>query len=210
MADSDSDPLVPPAKRQTITLPRKPKPLTPGAPEQTAPEPAPVAIEPIQNLTTPLEAVDKAISDEADRLMEQGAPPPEPSEQEEATVIRGQADQEQPEDSSRAPAAEPSADQAPLVPAVEPIAPADQAEAVQLQREPAGGQVKDEPGGSQLRQSLFKRVFGAIIAAITFVLWVFNAPVHMLPDRAKTVVNWIAISLLLWVPAIWYIALFVI
>jgi hypothetical protein len=222
---SQSDPLDPPAKAHTVPLPPKPKPAAKETAEEPAPQkPAPVAVEPVQGHAMPLEAVDREIADEADRLMEGGealagdvhgehVPPVQAGQvedpvtpatadaplQDDAAMEKGEQVPEQIEDAPAMAAAnvvEPAQPQPPQPMPDNASVPADEPE------QPAASQ----PTGP----SWLTKVVCAAVAAVKAMLLVLNYPMRLLPDSAKTFFNWFAISLLLWVPAIWFIALFVI
>lgn len=249
MTRRDSEPQIPPAKAHTVPLPVKQRPAKVEADEPAAPvERAPEETEQMQTSHMPLDAVDREIADEADRLLQGGVSVESPVQEEyvppaqieaaadavipaaveeaassdgmhvAATPVTDAAHALAPTD---APPPQPQAQSQPQ-PAPQPEthspAPAEPQPETQVEPEPepvnaqlaASSEPEAEVADKPQRPSWLTRAARMAVAAVIGLLVVINAPLRFLPEPARTIFNWFAASLLLWVPAIWFIALYVI
>lgn len=172
-----------------------------------SPEPETAAAPPAASAAdVSLEALDETIAEEVEDLFSgdyqsiddlEGPTPTEPSSETPALDDPALDDEQ-------------AADPLPAAPVV-PTPPADPAAAPDAQPAIAAAAAAspEEPAPVPGRRRLAVAA-GAVLDRIAGVLQVVNHPVRALPPSARVVVDWLALSLLLWVPIVWLIAVFVV
>jgi hypothetical protein len=98
----------------------------------------------------------------------------------------------------------------------EPAATQPQATATTAERpsEPDGAKAQREPAASQDaaedddESSATEPRTGKLLGVVVSVLSGMNLPIRVLPLRFRPVVDWLALSLILWVPIVWLFAVF--
>ena len=76
----------------------------------------------------------------------------------------------------------------------------------EAREEPASAEPVGEPASSEPKIPLLARIEPHIVAVLRGV----NYPLRFVPAKARPIVDWLALSLVFWVPIVWIMALFVI
>ena len=106
-----------------------------------------------------------------------------------------------------APPAEPVVEAAPPEPEPEPEPAPAAASSAEVASDPApveeGVDEQDDAPG------FMERLQAVVLDQVKSVLTVMSLPLNLVPDRLRPAVDWLAISLIFWVPIVWVLVLFV-
>lgn len=231
LSRSHSSPVVPPAKAHPLPVP--PSKATTSEDESASEQTAAPGADDGAHIT-PLHLMDQEIAEEADRIL-QGEQPCEGETPDDlaAVVVADEMEEQFERVEATAEEPQPEPDPQPERPmAVEQQEPAAEeesgsapvAEVAVVRHPPHETPSANEPAEAspqpaeeqktlpvvQVRSGALARMMSMVVAAIITLLVVINFPTRIVPESARVIVNWFALSLVLWVPAVWFIALFVV